>query len=241
MQIVHSVTTNIVLSPLRDIPGPLPAKLTPRWLGAITFAGHRASYIHALHQRYGDVVRVAPDEVSFASAAAARDIYVGVDVDIDSANGSARQQKGADERESFWRTRRRPGAPAGVLTVTKTFPKSPLYDTLGKRNVFRMRDEEEQRQRLKRVGHAFSPSLMPDVERVMHDETANLLRAMERYRGRPINLMHWFRMLSFDIVGTLVSFWLSTTFYFPVPFYYLSEDSCMRCCLTDSCVNGWSE
>ncbi len=34
--------------------------------------------MHALHQRYGPVVRVGPNELSFASAAAARDIYVGV-------------------------------------------------------------------------------------------------------------------------------------------------------------------
>ncbi len=145
------------------------------------------------------MVRCAPNEVSFASADAARDIYLGVDVDI------------ADNapRESFWRMKKtkRHADPTSSTTsstttvVTKTFPKSAVYDTFGKRGVFRMRDEEEHRNRLKRVGHSFSASLLPDIEGVMHEEVAHLLHAMQRYRGREMDMMAWFRKLSLDIVG----------------------------------------
>ncbi len=149
-------------------------------------------------------MRCGPNEVSFASAAAARDIYLGVDVELadhqqHAADDNAKRPEPSNARESFWRVKRRPGS--AVTTVTKTFPKSPIYDALGDVNLFRMRDEEEHRRRLKRVGHAFSPTLMPDMERVVHAEMANLLRAMERKRGQPVDMMYWFRMLTFDIVG----------------------------------------
>ncbi len=76
-------------SPLRHFPGPLLAKLSDAWLIAVTFSGRRAYIIHALHQRYGPVVRIAPNELSFASAAAAHDIYVGVDDDAAEAEAQS--------------------------------------------------------------------------------------------------------------------------------------------------------
>ena len=39
------------------------------------FSGNRRKYIHALHLKYGPVVRVAPDEVSFATREAVKEIY----------------------------------------------------------------------------------------------------------------------------------------------------------------------
>ncbi len=78
------MVNNLYCSPLRHFPGPLLAKLSQAWLLAITFTGRRAFIIHALHQRYGPVVRISPNELSFATGAAARDIYLGVN-DVDDA------------------------------------------------------------------------------------------------------------------------------------------------------------
>jgi hypothetical protein len=75
-QIVHSFITTVVTSPLRNVPGPWIAEFSSKWLVLVDAAGRRAAYIHSLHQRYGPVMRIAPHELSFASAAAARDIYV---------------------------------------------------------------------------------------------------------------------------------------------------------------------
>jgi cytochrome P450 len=83
------------------------------------------------------------------------------------------------------------------------FPKSPHYDTFGKRSLFCIRDEEEHCQRMQRVSHLFPSSLMPDIEGVMHEEVANLLRAMDARRGAKINMLHWSRMLALDIAGEL--------------------------------------
>lgn len=39
------------------------------------FRANRTRYIHRLHLKYGPAVRIAPDEVSFASATAVKEIY----------------------------------------------------------------------------------------------------------------------------------------------------------------------
>ncbi len=79
-------------SPLRSFPGPLLAKLSPGWLFVVSFTGKRAFIIDALHQRYGPVVRVGPNMLSFSSAAAARDIYLGVEDDPPAADGNAERE-----------------------------------------------------------------------------------------------------------------------------------------------------
>lgn len=62
-------------SPLRSIPGPVHSLFTSAVLRWHELRCGRTSYVHALHERYGPVVRLAPDEVSFASAAAVKEIY----------------------------------------------------------------------------------------------------------------------------------------------------------------------
>ncbi|KJR83259.1 uncharacterized protein SPSK_04125 [Sporothrix schenckii 1099-18] len=64
-----------VRSPLRRVPGPPLSLFTSAILRWHELRCGRTRYVHALHQRYGPVVRLAPDEVSFASAAAVKEIY----------------------------------------------------------------------------------------------------------------------------------------------------------------------
>lgn len=41
----------------------------------LDLSGHRSTRIHKLHQQYGEVVRVAPDQLCFATPQALKDIY----------------------------------------------------------------------------------------------------------------------------------------------------------------------
>lgn len=63
------------VSPLKDIPGPFPAKITQWWLIFIDLAGNRTTTIHELHKKYGPAVRVGPDEVSFSNVESIKEIY----------------------------------------------------------------------------------------------------------------------------------------------------------------------
>lgn len=67
-----------ISSPLRTVPGPAIAQLTSLALKWNELCANRTLYIHALHQKYGPVVRIAPNEVSFTSWPALKEIYCSV-------------------------------------------------------------------------------------------------------------------------------------------------------------------
>ena len=62
-------------SPIARIPGPTYTILTSLWLMKQEFGSNRRPYIHQLHQKYGPVVRLGPNEVSFTSLEAIKEIY----------------------------------------------------------------------------------------------------------------------------------------------------------------------
>ncbi|KAJ6468383.1 cytochrome P450 [Mycena sanguinolenta] len=53
------------LHPLAKYPGPLLCKASKLWFTAIAMKGKQHLYYLELHQRYGDVVRIGPNELSF--------------------------------------------------------------------------------------------------------------------------------------------------------------------------------
>jgi hypothetical protein len=64
-----------IRSPLASIPGPRHSVCTSLYLILQEFASSRRMYIHRLHQKYGPVVRLGPNEVSFTSLEALKEIY----------------------------------------------------------------------------------------------------------------------------------------------------------------------
>ncbi len=63
------------LSPLARLPGSTLCALTRLPLMYHEFTAQRRMFIHALHLKYGPIVRVAPDEVSFATREAVKEVY----------------------------------------------------------------------------------------------------------------------------------------------------------------------
>ncbi|TVY34663.1 Pisatin demethylase [Lachnellula subtilissima] len=66
----------IYLHPLSPIPGPLLPKITSLWLWYHSYIGDEASIIHALHIKYGPLLRVSPNEVDISDHEAIPAIYV---------------------------------------------------------------------------------------------------------------------------------------------------------------------
>ncbi|OBZ79546.1 hypothetical protein A0H81_01401 [Grifola frondosa] len=58
------------LHPLAQYPGPLLHKVSKLWMARITRTGKRHLYLQALHQHYGDIVRIGPNEVSICNVSA---------------------------------------------------------------------------------------------------------------------------------------------------------------------------
>lgn len=69
------VLVRVIFSPLSKIPGPAIAPFSSLYLKYQELTGNRRRYIHALHKKYGTVVRVAPREVCFANLEAMKEIY----------------------------------------------------------------------------------------------------------------------------------------------------------------------
>ncbi|KAL2819847.1 cytochrome P450 [Aspergillus cavernicola] len=62
-------------SPITKLPGPWHTGFTSLALKYHEFTSNRRLFIHNLHKKYGVVVRIAPNEASFASLEAIREIY----------------------------------------------------------------------------------------------------------------------------------------------------------------------
>ncbi|CZT40831.1 related to benzoate 4-monooxygenase cytochrome P450 [Rhynchosporium secalis] len=62
-------------APLAKLPGPVHSLVTDIWLMRKEFTSKRREYIHQLHEQYGPVVRLGPNEVSFTSLEALKEIY----------------------------------------------------------------------------------------------------------------------------------------------------------------------
>ncbi|KAF4961547.1 hypothetical protein FGADI_171 [Fusarium gaditjirri] len=63
-------------SPLASLPGPRLGLFTPWQLRYHELRGKRTQYVHRMHQKYGNTVRVAPNEVVFSSLDAMKEIYL---------------------------------------------------------------------------------------------------------------------------------------------------------------------
>ncbi|TFK51092.1 cytochrome P450 [Heliocybe sulcata] len=75
LRLLYAIYYRLVASPLAKIPGPAVSKLIRLWLVYQELTGRRRTYIHDLHKLYGEVVRIAPNEVSFATGEAVKQIY----------------------------------------------------------------------------------------------------------------------------------------------------------------------
>lgn len=65
----------VVASPLSRVPRPTWTKWIDLPLKYPILTGERVRYVHSLHEAYGPIVRISPNEVSLADTAAAKTIY----------------------------------------------------------------------------------------------------------------------------------------------------------------------
>lgn len=66
---------NVYYHPLSKFPGPKSAAATPLPFVRRLITGHWVEWTTSLHEKYGEVVRIHPDELSFISPSAWQDIY----------------------------------------------------------------------------------------------------------------------------------------------------------------------
>ncbi|KAL4901684.1 hypothetical protein BDW74DRAFT_187274 [Aspergillus multicolor] len=77
--ILRTIYINLITSPLSSIPGPKLFALTKWRLALEGYRGTRTTFMQTLHSKYGDAVRIGPNEVSFNNLSALRAIYGAVE------------------------------------------------------------------------------------------------------------------------------------------------------------------
>lgn len=70
-----TIIYRVFFHPLRKVPGPFPAKFTELWRARRYFLGNWHQDILDLHRKYGPVVRLSPNEVSFIDKDALLAVY----------------------------------------------------------------------------------------------------------------------------------------------------------------------
>lgn len=75
LALVTRVVYNVYFHPLRKVPGPFLAKVTELWRTNKYAQGRWHEDIVDLHEQYGPVVRISPNEVSFIDQAALEQVY----------------------------------------------------------------------------------------------------------------------------------------------------------------------
>lgn len=73
--VVTNTVYNAYLHPLRKVPGPFLASITELWRTTKYASGQWHQDILDLHRKYGPVVRVSPNEVSFVDQTALEQVY----------------------------------------------------------------------------------------------------------------------------------------------------------------------
>ncbi|RBR18067.1 hypothetical protein FVER53590_04314 [Fusarium verticillioides] len=79
LKVAVSIIYNFFFHPLSKYPGPPLARISRLWSRIGNFQGRKSERIHEAHVRYGSVVRVGPNELSFSTPTAVQAIYTSND------------------------------------------------------------------------------------------------------------------------------------------------------------------
>lgn len=83
------------------------------------------------------------------------------------------------------------------------FVKAPVYTSMSMPplGIFSMRDKALHSQRRRLLSHAFSQSNLQDCEPLIHEQIQKLLKTLQQCLNQPIDMLNWFRLAAFDVVG----------------------------------------
>ena len=80
--------------------------------------------------------------------------------------------------------------------------------------VFSMRDKAAHSQRRRLLSHAFSQSSLFDAEPIIKEIISKLVRRVQGKLGLPVDMLFWFRLTAFDVVGMARILWTHAWSYY---------------------------
>jgi cytochrome P450 len=91
------------------------------------------------------------------------------------------------------------------------FMKAPFYETfvVPPVGIFSMRDKMAHSQRRRLLSHAFSQANLYNTEPIIKQIISKLVVHLHGRRGEPTDMLLWFRLTAFDIVGSFSRYLIS--------------------------------
>ncbi|PYH59021.1 cytochrome P450 [Aspergillus niger CBS 101883] len=175
--IISKVAYALCLDPLRHIPGPRLNAVSMIPYARHLLAGTTVQNSVSLHQQYGEVVRIAPNEVSLICGETAfPDIY------------------------GF-----RTGKMKGHLNMSKD-PVWYVTPSNGAPSILQANDEDHSRGR-RVLAHAFSDKALmgqePLVQRYV-DQLIDRLKEVTSANDEPVDMVKWYNWTTFDVIADLL-------------------------------------
>jgi cytochrome P450 len=168
------VVYNLFFHPLRSYPGPKLWAVTRLPWYWTNLHGRLIGDIRALHEKYGPVVRIAPDELSYTSSSAWKKIY---------GQRSPEFPKCLDGRG---------------------FAVSGRRDGPGGKSILTTVDREEHLELRQALSPAFSERALREQEGFLQLYSEKLISQLRKYSQEgPQDMARWFGLTTSDIIGDL--------------------------------------
>ena len=88
-----------------------------------------------------------------------------------------------------------------IYGTNSKYQKGHLYDSLGFRSTFTTRNRDEYRVMKKRITPSFSPAAIAEMEPLVRQQVASLLKCFDKRLETPIDVLPWFRMMALGVIG----------------------------------------
>ncbi|KAK9436513.1 FAD/FMN-containing dehydrogenase [Metarhizium brunneum] len=180
---LHIVLYRLTLHPLAKVPGPKWAAISNFWYARQIAKGKMAQLGLEMHRKYGDIVRVGPNEVWFNTTEAFDQIYC--------------TGKGFEKSDFYLATAlTRP-------TIDWKFNANfeDTLDLLSERNMKRYRLQR------RLIGRVYSAANVAKYEDALTAALERIVQRLNELEGKEIDLKEWMHIITVECLGATVLSW----------------------------------
>ncbi|KAK7042168.1 cytochrome P450 [Favolaschia claudopus] len=163
------------LHPLSKYPGPLICKISKLWITRVASQGKLHQYVKSLHDRYGPIVRVGPNELSIIEVSLLPAIL-----------GSNGMPKGP-----LWDGRKISGK------------KGSQAKEAARGNLIGSRDPEDHAEARKAWNRAFNAAAIKGYEPILLRRVTQFIEALGSRQDATVDLSRWLSFFAFDFMGDI--------------------------------------
>ncbi|KAK4165573.1 Pisatin demethylase [Cladorrhinum sp. PSN259] len=189
LPVIAVIIYRLHLHPLSRIPGPKLAAISNIWQARYVRGGRVRHLALTLHQQYGPLVRVGPNEIWVCDGVeGVKQVYGAVN--------------GWEKSEFYWATAL--NKPVGWSWDWREGVKLEWPDTLDLLSEF---DGRRYRMQRRVIGPVYSASNVKRYEKGVEDVVGRAVEELKRIEGESVDLKMWMHILAVECLGEVVLGW----------------------------------